>query len=231
MVTMDQRVRHAERIRRFVDEVTVYPVSCQKLAAGRSDAEWLEAVLAGGARVVQLRDKESDDRTLYEKALLFRQKTREAGALLIINNRVDIALLADADGVHLGNSDLPAAAVRRLAPEMIIGVSCNTLAQAETVADRGASYYNIGPLFATATKEGLSRFLGIEAISSFAAASSLPFTVMGGIKLHHVPQLVRAGAQRIAVVTAITQAPDMAAETRRWCTAIRQEVTACSVKP
>jgi thiamine-phosphate pyrophosphorylase len=202
------------------DEVSIYPVSCEPLADGRSDLEWLEGVLAGGARMVQLRDKVSDDLKFYRKAELFRKKTRDAGALFIVNNRVDIALLADADGVHLGNTDLPAREVRKLAPELIIGVSCNRPEQAASAMEKGASYFNIGPIYATDTKKNLTPFLGPDAITTFAALSDLPFTVMGGVKLTHVRDLVARGATRIAVVTALTQARDIAAETRRWIEAI-----------
>ncbi|MDZ7642287.1 MAG: thiamine phosphate synthase [Desulfurivibrio sp.] len=187
---------HRERLRKFQEEVTLYPVSCQKLARGRDDLEWLEAVLAGGARIVQLRDKEADARTLLAKAHAFRHRTREAGALFIVNDRLDIALLSEADGVHLGNDDLPAEEVRRYAPELLIGVSCNTEEQAQSARQRGASYYNIGPLFATATKEEAREVLGVEAIARFSRHCDLPFTVMGGIKEEHLPQLLAAGARR-----------------------------------
>jgi thiamine-phosphate pyrophosphorylase len=210
------------RLEAFANEVTLYPVSCEQLCNGRSDIIWLEAVLAGGARIVQLRDKESDDRTLLTKAMAFRSRTREAGALFIVNNRVDVALLAGADGVHLGNTDLPADEVRRLAPDLIIGVSCNTPEQAATAGQRGASYFNIGPLFPTRTKEGLNSFLGPAAIGTFAARSNLPFTVMGGIKFSHIKELTASGARRLAVVTALTQAEDITGETRRWMETIRR---------
>lgn len=211
-----------EKLAFLRDEVTIYPVSCEPLANGRSDIEWLEEVLAGGARMVQLRDKHSDDLTFYRKARVFREKTREAGVLFIVNNRVDIALLVEADGVHLGNTDLPAQEVRKLAPELIIGVSCNSQEQAATAKERGASYFNIGPLYKTETKKKLTPFLGPDAISIFASLSDLPFTVMGGIKLTHVPELAARGARRIAVVTALTQAEDIALETRRWIEAIEK---------
>ena len=205
----------------FQKEVTVYPVSCEPLALGRSDIVWLEGVLAGGAKIVQLRDKVSDDRTFFEKALLFRQKTRAAGALFIVNNRFDIALLSEADGVHLGNDDLPCEEVRKIAPDLIIGVSCNAPEQAATAAERGASYYNIGPLFQTDTKKKLTAFLGANAIDTFSALCDLPFTVMGGIKLDDVKEVVPRGGRRIAVVTPLTQAEDIAGETRLWIEAIR----------
>ena len=204
----------------FTEQVTLYPVSCEPLANGRTDIDWLDGVLAGGAKIVQLRDKVSDDRIFFEKAQVFRQKTRAAGALFIVNNRFDIALLAKADGVHLGNNDLPCEEVRQVAPDMIIGVSCNIPEHAATAEQRGASYYNIGPLFQTNTKSKLTSFLGPQAIDGFSTLCDLPFTVMGGIKLDHVNELVASGARRLAVVTALTQADDIARETRKWIAAI-----------
>ena len=216
---------YQQRLKKFIEEVTLYPVSCERLAKGRSDLAWLEAVLAGGAKIVQLRDKESDGLRLWEKARIFREKTLEAGALFIVNDRVDIALISGADGVHLGNSDLPAAEVRALAPELIIGVSCNTEEQAATAENRGASYFNIGPLYATQTKDGLTAFLGPAAIRKFSARNALPFTVMGGIEKEHTPALTAMGARRLAVVTALTCAEDIAAETSAWLAAIKDRAT------
>jgi thiamine-phosphate pyrophosphorylase len=218
--------RYARRLRQFMDEVTVYPVSCERLAAGRSDEQWLDAVLRGGARIVQLRDKESGDKRLLAKARYFRQRTFDAGALFLVNDRADIALLADADGVHVGQQDLPPEDIARLAPDLLIGISCNNEEQArelgrqEQAGTAAFSYFNIGPLFPTRTKEGLAEFIGPEAIGRFSSSLSTPFTVMGGIKLGHVSQLVAFGVRRIALVTALSQAPDIAAETARWVEAI-----------
>jgi thiamine-phosphate pyrophosphorylase len=207
---------HSTRLNHFINNVTIYPVSCEKLGNGRTDIEWLDNVIAGGAQIVQLRDKISDDRTLLAKAHVFRQKTREAGILFLVNNRIDIALLADADGIHLGNSDIPALEARRLAPEFIIGISANTLEQAARAEENGASYYNIGPIFQTATKAGLTNFIGPEAIGRYSKESNLPFTVMGGIKKEHIKELTAQGATRLAVVTALTKAKDLPAETGFW---------------
>ena len=218
---------HAKRMQQFVDQIDVYPVSCERLCSGRSDKQWLDAVLAGGARIVQLRDKDSEDRQLLAKARYFREQTSRAGALFLVNDRVDIAMLADADGMHVGQKDLPAEELRRLVPDMIIGVSCNSEDQArklgrlERLGKLAASYYNIGPIYQTETKEGLSSFIGPEAIGRFSRHCDLPFTVMGGIKQTHIPELVVAGACRIAVVTAISQQEDMALATRHWISEIR----------
>lgn len=224
---VQNRELYKKRLKQFEDEVGVYPVSCEKLAAGRSDREWLDQVIAGGARIVQLRDKESDDRELLAKARYFREKTREAGVLFFLNDRLDIALLADVDGMHVGQHDLPPEEIRKLAPDILIGHSCNTEEQTRILGESveqgrsGVSYYNIGPLFKTGTKEGLHYFLGSAGIKEFSRHCSLPFTVMGGIKLEHLDDVLAAGARRVAVVTAISQAADMAKETTLWQQRIR----------
>jgi len=215
-----EHASYQKKVNFFREKVTIYPVSCEPLANGRSDIEWLEGVLAGGAKIVQLRDKYSDDRAFYQKALIFREKTNNAGALFIVNNRVDIAMLAHADGVHLGNNDLPVERVRDFGPDLIIGVSCNEKEQVATVKERGGSYFNIGPIYKTETKKNLTPFLGSDAIESFSSLCDLPFTVMGGVKRDHIQDLVAKGVRRIAVVTALTQAKDIAAETRLWIEAI-----------
>lgn len=222
---------YLERLAVLQNQVTVYPVCCEPLANGRSDEQWLDAVLAGGAKLVQLRDKISDDRKLLKKAQYFRKKTREAGALFLVNDRFDIALLADADGVHVGQDDLPPEEIRRLAPDWIIGLSCMTkehvvdLQKTIDAGIHGASYYNIGPIYPTKTKEGLTEFLGADAIADIASNCELPFTVMGGIKYDHINELVTAGAHRIAVITAINQAENMQDMTARWVSGIHEVQT------
>ncbi|MDD3813832.1 MAG: thiamine phosphate synthase [Desulfocapsaceae bacterium] len=213
---------YSRRLRQFVQEVTLYPVCCEKLAAGRTDRQWLDGVLAGGARIVQLRDKESSDSELLAKARYFREKTREAGALFLMNDRLDIALLADADGMHVGQNDIPPGEIKKLAPDFLIGLSCNTQEQAKELGDIEAkgfcpvAYFNIGPIYSTATKQGLREFIGPESVRQFRKVCSLPFTVMGGIKSNHIKELCAVGVKRIAVVTAISQASDIAAETAYW---------------
>ena len=125
----------------------------------------------------------------------------------------------------MGNSDIPAHEARKLAPEFIIGVSANTEEQAAAAQESGASYYNIGPLFATKTKAGLHDFIGPQAIATYSAHSELPFTVMGGIKKEHIAELIAKGARRLAVVTALTAADDIASETHLWHELITKAIT------
>lgn len=203
----DIRRQRAERF----EAADLYPVTCQALSEDRGNLQVLEGIIAGGARVVQLREKEMPARQLYELAEKFRQVTARAGVLLMINDRVDLALAVDADGVHLGRDDLPLAAARRIAPDLLIGASTHSLEQAVEAEKMGADYVNIGPIFPTRTKGGLSTFLGTEAISEIAPHLGIPFTVMGGINDDNLDEVLAAGARRVAMVTAVTRAPDIAA--------------------
>jgi thiamine-phosphate pyrophosphorylase len=194
--------------------VEIYPVTCEELSAGRSNLEVLEAVIRGGAKIIQVREKEYSTRALYELALRFREITARAGVLLIVNDRLDIALAVDADGVHLGQDDLPLADARKMAPDLLIGISTHSLAEALQAQVGGADYINIGPIFPTRTKKTEVQSLGPDAIDVIRQNIKIPFTVMGGIKESNIDQVIAKGARRVAVVTAITQAPDIAESVR-----------------
>ncbi len=199
------------RKRKFL-EVDIYPVTCERLSVGRSNLEVLKDVIRGGARIIQLREKDYSRKALYQLALAFREITRKAGVLLFINDYLDVAMAVEADGVHLGQDDLPVAAARRLAPELLIGASTHSLEEALQAEADGADYVNIGPIFPTKTKEGIHQVLGPAAIPAIGAGIRLPFTVMGGINDVNIGQVLAQGARRVAMVTAITQAPDITAK-------------------
>ncbi len=203
---------HGERLALF-EQTDLYVVITEVLCAGRSALEILKLVLAAGVRLVQLREKDLGGRALYERALDFRRETRAAGALLIVNDRLDIALAAGADGVHLGQDDLPVSAARRLAPDLIIGASTHSLEEALAAQEAGASYVNIGPIFATQTKE-IAVPLGPAMIEQIAPHLNIPWTTMGGIKASNIEQVVARGARHPAVITAVTAAPDPAVAAR-----------------
>ena len=206
---MDRRAR-----KEMFERVDIYPVTCERFSAGRSNIEVLHAVIEGGARIVQLREKEYSKKDLYNLGLNFREITAKAGILLIINDHVDIALAVDADGVHLGQDDLPLKVARELAPKLLIGASTHSLEQALQAEKDGADYINIGPIFPTDTKEGVELSLGPEAISRISPQIEVDFTVMGGINESNMDQVLAEGARRVAMVTAITKAPDIAAKVR-----------------
>jgi len=203
-------------------QVDIYPVTCERLSEGRSNLQVLEAVIQGGSTIIQLREKDYPKRDLYNLALKFREITTRAGVLLIINDHVDIALAVEADGVHLGQEDLPVQVARKLAPELLIGASTHSLEQALKAEKNGADYINIGPIFSTKTKEGVGRSLGPEAIANISPHVKVPFTVMGGISEANIDQVLARGARRVAMVTAITKAEDIAAKVKSLKEKIRE---------
>jgi thiamine-phosphate pyrophosphorylase len=204
------REKRIEKIR----AIDIYPVTCQDLSGGRKNLQVLDEILKGGATIIQLREKKWDKRDIYEMAVEFRKRTSEKDVLLIINDYVDIALASGADGVHLGQEDLPIEAARRIAPELIIGASSHSLEEALAAETQGADYVNIGPVFPTKTKEGVSRFLGTSAIKEIGSRLKVPFTTMGGINNHNIYQVLEAGARRVAMVTGIIQAENIAERVR-----------------
>lgn len=211
---------HAERMALF-QRAGLYLVTSQELSAGRPTPQVVAAALRGGIRLVQLREKSLPLRALLTMAEEVRALTRRHDALLIINDRVDLALAVDADGVHLGQDDLPVKKARAIAPDLIIGASTHSVAEAERAAVEGASYINIGPLFPTTTKRWTDSFLGLEGLDRIRQHARVPFTVMGGIKSDHIPELVRHGARTIAVVTAVTMVDDPEGAARNMLSILR----------
>jgi thiamine-phosphate pyrophosphorylase len=189
----------------------LYPVTCQKLSRGRSNLEILDQLIAGGARVVQLREKDLTLREFYELALVFREKTSQTGLTFIVNDHVDVCLAVKADGVHLGQDDFPISQARRLlGANAIIGVSTHSLEQAQAATEQGADYINVGPIFPTTTKEHAGPAVGLQLYQKVRERVSIPITVMGGINLENLDQVLAAGARRIAVVSAVVGALEVA---------------------
>jgi thiamine-phosphate pyrophosphorylase len=177
---------------------------------------------SGGVDIVQLREKDLSDRQLLERARQVRRWTREAGVLFFMNDRPDIARLAEADGVHLGQDDLPVSAARRvLGPDALIGVSTHSLPQLRQAVLDGASYVGVGPAFHSATKD-FPELAGLDYVRDALAATSLPAFAIGGINATNVDQVVAAGGRRVAVSQAILHAESpraVAVELRRRLTA------------
>jgi len=195
------------------ERADLYVVITESFCAGRSALEVLAQVLEAGVRLVQMREKEMSDRNLYGRAMEFRRLTAAAGALFIVDDRVDIALAAGADGVHVGQDDLPVSLARRLAPELIIGASTHCLEEALAAQEAGASYVNLGPIFTTQTKPTTAP-LGPEIIAGIVPRLRIPWTTMGGIKSSNIDQVVALGARHPAVMTAVTAAEDVAVAVR-----------------
>ncbi|MBN1596100.1 thiamine phosphate synthase [candidate division FCPU426 bacterium] len=209
------------RLQRF-KEIDLYPVITGACCGGRPPQQVCAEVLAGGARIVQMREKDKSKTALYNLARVFRKLTLSYGALFIVNDHLDLALAAGADGVHLGQEDLPLEAARRIAPELLIGASTHNREEAMLAETAGADYINIGPIFPTATKEGASEALGAEQIMPISQSVQIPYTVMGGIHEENLESVLGWGARKIAMVTGITRAENIAAAVSR----IRKRINA-----
>jgi thiamine-phosphate pyrophosphorylase len=185
--------------------------------ARRRDLLWLlDAVLAGGGRIVQLRDKRLPLAILYPVARALQERCRRAGAMFIVNDRADLALALGADGLHLGQDDLPAAAARRLLPPgMVLGVSTHDPRQAEQALADHADYIAVGSIFPTGTKAGF-QLVGPDLVRTLRPAIPVPLVAIGGITVDNAEQVIAAGADAVAVVSAICAAPDPAEATTRF---------------
>ena len=196
--------------------LSVYVITDPDLSRGRTPEEVCARAIEGGADVVQLRDKGAFSRRLYEAALRMRELTRKAGVLFIVNDRVDIALAADADGVHLGTDDFPVSEARRLLePGKIIGASASTPEEARRAEAEGADYLGVGAMFeARTTKADAGAPIGPGAISTIKKHTNLPIVGVGGIKHSNAAEVISAGADGVAVISAVVTADDIAAAVR-----------------
>ena len=187
----------------------LYVVITGAFCSGRDPVDVLEDVLAAGVRLIQFREKEMTGTELYELGSAFRERTAEAEALLIVNDRVDVAIAIEADGVHLGQSDLPVDVAANIAPGLIVGASTHNLQEALGAQAAGADYVNIGPIFDTQTKDVPTGVVGPEMLDAVTPHLSIPFSCMGGIKAGNIAEVVERGARHPAVVTAVTAADDV----------------------
>ena len=208
----------------------LYLVTDRDLAGGRPLEEIVRESAAAGVTAVQLREKSGSTRQFLEQASALRRAATELSIPLIINDRVDVALACGADGVHLGQSDMQCALARRIVgKEMIIGVSVSTAGEAVEAEADGADYLGVGPLFATSTKADALPATGLSLLSTIRGAVRVPLVGIGGINYKNCGDVIRAGADGVAVVSAIISGADPGAAARALRTEIDEALKA--VKP
>lgn len=195
-------------------------------APGRSHIDIAEAAIAGGASFIQYRDKRSTNRELYEIAKRLRELTRQAGVKFIINDRADLALAVDADGVHLGDDDFPFEVTREiLGPDRIIGISTTCLEEAMAAQEIGADYIGVGPVYDTTSKACAVDPIGVGGVRVVREAVSLPMVAIGGISVDTCGDIMRARPDGIAVISAVSAADDMVAAIKALSSAIKSSLS------
>lgn len=193
----------------------LYVITDETVGRGRSHAELADQAVDGGADVIQLRDKRLPAPDLLEAATAVRKITRDSGALFIVNDHLDLALRVGADGVHLGAADIPLPEARSLSPPgFIIGASVGSVAGALRAEAAGADYVALSPTFATGSKSDAGPGLGLSVLSAIRAAVSVPLIAIGGINAGNVADVIAAGADGVAVISAVVGVDDLTAAAR-----------------
>lgn len=204
------------------ERYALYVIS-EDAGPGRGHVDVARAAVAGGAAAVQLRAKGLPPRDLLGLAGEMAAVCRDAGRLFLVNDRADVALAAGAHGVHLGQDDLPAAIARRIiGSALILGVSAGTVAEARRAEADGADYVGVGSILATGSKDDAGEPIGFDGLRAIAAAVRIPVIAIGGLGLDTVGQAIAAGPVGVAVMSAVTRAPDMVSATRRLAETVWQ---------
>jgi thiamine-phosphate pyrophosphorylase len=204
----------------------LYGITAEKFSAGRTNIQVVEKMIEGGIKIIQYREKRpyKSYNTILKECKQIRALTRAAGVTFIVNDYVDVALLVDADGVHVGQDDLPVGEVKKLlGREKIVGLSTHSPKQAEDAVRAGADYIGVGPIFSTRTKDDVCDPVGFEYLDWVVENISLPFVAIGGIKLTNIDRIVQRGAQSVCLVTEIIGATDIVARIQEIHTALAQK--------
>ena len=203
-------------------DLSVYLITDRELCGDRGTVETVRQALAGGATVIQLRDPVSKTRALVEEARALVSLTRSAGVPFIVNDRVDVALAVGADGVHLGQADMTVADARALiGPVPLLGLSITSAADLAASDLSEVDYLGVGPIFPTPTKVDAAPAMGLDGLRAIRAATDLPIVAIGGLHAANASEVVAAGADGIAVVSAICAASDAEGATRDLARLVR----------
>ncbi|ABN51836.1 MAG TPA: thiamine phosphate synthase [Hungateiclostridium thermocellum] len=188
----------------------LYCITSEEHSKGRSNIEVVEKMIKAGVKIIQYREKKKSLLEKYNECKKIREMTLDSGVTFIVNDNIDIAMMVKADGVHIGQDDLPIEKVRELVgDEMIIGISTHSPTQAEDAVRRGADYIGVGPLYRTYTKEDVCEPVGLEYLDYVVKNINIPYVAIGGIKEHNMDEVLARGARCIAMVTEIVGADDI----------------------
>ncbi|MCF8067207.1 MAG: thiamine phosphate synthase [Desulfobacterales bacterium] len=189
----------------------LYGITAEKYSNGRNTIDVVKAMVKGGIKVIQYREKHEENsfRKMYNECMEIRKITADHDVLFIVNDYIELAMLADADGVHAGQDDIPIKEVRKLVGNKIIGGSTHSPEQAQAVVADGADYIGVGPIFKTSTKKDVCDPVGLEYLEYAVENIDIPFVAIGGIKEHNIHKVVKRGAKTICLVTDIVGADNI----------------------
>lgn len=204
-------------------EFNLYAITGEEFHPNRSLMEVMEESIRGGVDIIQLRDKTSSKRDLLAKAKALRELTKKHDVLFIVNDHIDVALAVDADGIHLGQDDLPLEEARKIVGNKIIGISTHCIEEARAAEKDGADYIGVGPIFPTKSKVDVVDPVTTSYIEQVAAEITIPFVAIGGIKLHNVDRVLQAGASRICMISEIVGAEDVQGVCQQFKERLEQE--------
>lgn len=200
----------------------LYVITGEEFHPNRTMIDVMKEALEGGADFIQLRDKKSSKKQILEKARALRELTKQYNVPFIVNDHIDIAIAVDADGVHLGQDDLPLQEARRIIGNKIIGISTHSIDQARSAEKGGADYIGVGPIFPTKTKEDVVDPVTLTYLREVVEEISIPFVPIGGIKLHNVDEVLDAGGRNVCVVSEVVGSSDV----KKTCEAFIKKIKA-----
>ncbi len=197
-------------------DLRLYVITDSRLLGPRSLVEAVEEAIRGGATVIQYREKNAPTRKMVEEARLLRTLCKGKRVTFIVNDRIDVALAVDADGVHVGDEDMPVWLARKiLGPHKVIGASADTVEKALLYAAEGADYLGVGSIYPTSTKPDAGAPIGIEGLRRIVSVVNIPVVAIGGINADNAKEVLATGASGIAVISAVMGAPDIFEATMR----------------
>jgi thiamine-phosphate pyrophosphorylase len=207
--------------KKILEEAGLYFITDRKLSK-KTDIDDVKAAIKVGVKIIQYREKEFPTKAIYSTAKELREITKKNNVLLIINDRVDIALAVDADGIHLGLDDMPYDIARKLLGNKIIGLTVHNVEEAIEAENLGADYVGISPIFATTTKLDAGKPAGLEMVKKVKEKINIPFVAIGGINFENLDDVLKAGAKSVAAISAIVTKDNVEEESRKFIEKIEE---------
>lgn len=200
----------------------LYGITAEKYSNGRDNITVVKEMIEAGIKIIQYREKYKSMKEKYEECIRIREITKEKGVIFIINDHIDLAMMVNADGIHIGQDDIPIKEVRKIAGSKIIGLSTHSPEQLKKAIEDGADYIGVGPIYKTYTKDDVCDPVGLEYLEYAVKNATIPFVAIGGIKEGNIDEVIKRGAKTICLVTEIVGAEDIQSKVKSIYSKIKQ---------